>query len=85
MGEKKETIRTLASGEKVRHLPPDDRHPHGKMILVPGPCPVRRKLHHKLDEHKLRSAGLRAAHRRKLEHKQARMDAKGFPKEKRSC
>ena len=85
MGDNKETIRTLPSGEKVRHLPPDKRHPLGKMILIPGESPVRAKLNRKLPEHKLRADGLRAAHRRKLEFKQARMDKNSYPHEKRTC
>lgn len=85
MGEKQESIRTLPTGEKVRHFPPDKRHPLGKMVLIRTESPVRVKLNRKLSEHKLRADGLRAAHRRKLEFKHKLMDKKGFPHEKRSC
>ncbi len=35
MGKSKVTIRTLSSGEKVHHYPPDDDHPDGRMVLIP--------------------------------------------------
>lgn len=34
MGKTRVSVRTLPSGERVRHYPPDDEHPEGKMVLI---------------------------------------------------
>lgn len=35
MGKTKVTVRTLSSGERVHHYPPDEDHPDGRMVLIP--------------------------------------------------
>jgi hypothetical protein len=34
MGKSRVSIRTLSTGERVRHYPPDDYHPEGRMVLI---------------------------------------------------
>ena len=34
MGKFRVSIRTLSSGERVRHYPPDDYHPEGRLVLI---------------------------------------------------
>lgn len=44
MGNQRPSIRTLSDGYKVTHHPPDDKHPEGKMVLLPGQSRPRAKL-----------------------------------------
>lgn len=38
------TVRTLDSGEKVKHFLADERHPEGRKVLIPGASPLRERL-----------------------------------------
>lgn len=82
MGEKRASIRTLDSGEKVRHFPPDDQHPEGKMVLLRETSPLRDRLEAALEDNQRRHEALQAAHMERIETKKADQAAKGLPPEK---
>lgn len=81
MGSKRTSVRTLPSGEKVLHHPPDDAHPDGKMVLIPDSTAATQALED-LDEFNERHAELKQAHLDRIETKRAAQRAKGLPAEK---
>lgn len=82
MGQKRESTRTLPSGEKVRHHPPDKAHPEGKMVLIPGPSPLRERLAAAQEDNRARHQELLAQHEETISAKKADQEAKGLPPEK---
>lgn len=82
MGDKRVSIRTLPSGEKVQHHPPDHRHPDGMLVLIREGSALRDKLHHQRDEKRARHAEIHEGHRQRIVAKVAAQQAKGLPGEK---
>lgn len=35
MGMKRVSVKTLSDGTRVQHHPPDEKHPEGRMVLIP--------------------------------------------------
>lgn len=86
MGEKRESIRTLPSGERVRHFPADEDNPDGKMVLITDVSPMRERLEAEREEKSARHAELKKKHAAALAAKQAAMAAgDAVPPEKRFC
>lgn len=75
MGEKKVSIRTLDSGEQVRHEPPDEDHPDGKMTLIPGQSALRERLEDSAEDKRERLAELANRQRNRLRSKQESLKA----------
>lgn len=82
MGDKRISVRTLPSGERVFHHPPDAAHPEGKQVLIRGTSPLRERLHARHDEHRRRHHELHHAHTHRINHKRSAGAAKGLPSEK---
>lgn len=82
MGEKRVSVRTLPSGEKVLHHPPDDAHPDGKMVLIRDSNAATAALEATMDEFTERHDELKQAHFDRIETKKAAQRAKGLPAEK---
>jgi hypothetical protein len=79
MGDKKVTVRTLPSGEKVEH------HPNGDMHLIREGSPLRARLNANLDQDKEASQAMRDVRHQAIQDKKDRMDAGDpVPYEKRS-
>jgi hypothetical protein len=76
MGEKRTSVRTLPSGEKVVH------RPDGTMELIRGRSPLREKLAATRMEKKRRHGVIHARHLQRVEVKRLRQRAKGLPPEK---
>jgi len=78
------SVRTLPDGTKVRHHPPDKKHPDGMQSLVYDPqvSTLRNKLlaHHK--DHEKADKELRGHHRRRIDAKKKAQRNKGLPAEK---
>ena len=82
MGEKRVSIRTLDDGTTVRHFPPDDANPEGRMDLVRGPSPLREALVAVQDDSKARHQELKAAHDQRIAAKRKAQADKKLPPEK---
>ena len=82
MGEKRVSIRTLSDGTTVRHSPPDDLHPEGRMDLIRETSPLREELTARHDDNKTRHEELQAIHNERIARKKAIHAAKGLPPEK---
>ena len=83
MGDKRVSTRTLPSGEKVRHEPPDDAHPEGKMTLLSSPdTGLRQRLADALADNRDQAGQLKDAMIERIEAKRADQEAKGLPPEK---
>ena len=84
MGDKRVCIRTLPSGEKVRHEPPDDAHPEGKMTLMSSPqtSPLRQRLAEALATERSECDRIKQELFDRIEAKKAEQEAKGVPPEK---
>lgn len=82
MGDKRPSVRTLPSGEKVMHHPPCEEHPEGKLVLIRDCSPLRDKLDEMLGDHQERHDELKAIHGQRIAAKQAVQQAKGLPAEK---
>lgn len=82
MGEKRTSMRTLPSGERVMHEPPCDAHPDGKQTLIRDCSPLRDKLNDMHAEHRQRHGELKALHHERIAVKRAAQQAKGLPPEK---
>jgi len=82
MGEQRVSIRTLDDGTVVRHSPPDDEHPEGRMDLVTETSPLREELVGRRDDNKARQEELRALHAKRIADKKAAQAARGLPPEK---
>lgn len=82
MGDKKISIRTLPSGERVTHSPPDDLHPEGRMDLIADVSPLRDRLNAAREDHQARHAELKVTHTEAIALKKADQQAKGLPEEK---
>jgi hypothetical protein len=83
MGDKRVSIRTLPSGEKVRHYPPDEAHPEGKMMLTADtPSPLCERLDNAIPGCMTRQGEQQAALQARIAIKQAAEQAAGVPPEK---
>lgn len=82
MGEKRPSIRTLPSGERVTHHPADEVHPDGKMVLIRDGSPLKDRLDANLAENKRRHEELKASHADRVETKRADQQDKGLAPEK---
>lgn len=82
MGDKRVSIRTLDDGTVVRHSPPDDEHPDGRMDLVRESSPLRDELLNRRDDNKSRHEELKAIHEQRIAAKKAVQRDKGLPAEK---
>jgi hypothetical protein len=82
MGDKRVSIRTLPSGERVRHFPPDKEHPEGRMNLIQDTSPLRDKLDAAQEDNERRHQELQAVHRERIEAKKQRQQERGLPPEK---
>lgn len=82
MGEKRVSIRTLDDGTMVRHSPPDDEHPEGRMDLVTETSPLREELLVRRDDNKARHEELKAIHEQRIAARKAAQREKGLPAEK---
>jgi hypothetical protein len=82
MGDKKVTIRTLPSGERVYHHPPDRLHPEGRQVLIRERSPLRDRLDARQPIDKARHAELKAHHQGKAATKRNRALSRGMPPEK---
>jgi hypothetical protein len=76
MGEKRTSVRTLPSGEKVTH------NPDGSMYLIRDRSPLRERLAGKRDHKRHRHALIHQVHRQRIEFKQLRQSRKGLSSEK---
>lgn len=76
MGAKQVSIRTLPSGEKVRH------YPDGKQVLIRERSPLRDRLNARLPFAKARHAELKAKHQHRVAAKRSRALSRGMPPEK---
>lgn len=70
MGKTRVSVRTLPSGEKVHHYPPDEDHPEGKMVLIPQNA-VAAELDTRRDRQADAIRDLRTAHHAKVSIKKA--------------
>lgn len=82
MGDKRISTRTLPSGERVHHFPPDEQHPEGKMVLLRETSPLRDRLEAQLEDNQRRHEALQAVHMERIEAKKSDQAAKGLPPEK---
>ena len=82
MGEKRVSIRTLPSGERVRHSPPEAQHPQGRMYLIRDSSPLRDMLDAQLEQDKARHEELKAVHAERIAVKKQMQQAKGLSPEK---
>lgn len=82
MGEKRVSIRTLPSGERVNHFPPDERHPEGKQVLIRDGSPLKDRLIARRSHRKLRHGAIHQGHIDRIKVKVASQKAKGLPAEK---
>lgn len=83
MGDKRPSVRTLPSGERVMHHPPDEQHPEGMLTLIRDCSPLRERHEDRLSEHHHRHRELKATHRTRLRVKNTVQQANGVPAEKR--
>ena len=82
MGIKRVSIRTLPSGERVRHYPPCDKYPEGRMELIRDTSPLRERILARIDERKSRQAQRADRHADRVALKKERQQAKGLPSDK---
>jgi hypothetical protein len=82
MGNKRPSIRTLPDGYKVRHLPPDEAHPDGKMMMLGGQSPLTQRLDDAAPANLAAQQVLDKAMQARITVKQALQRAKGLPPEK---
>jgi hypothetical protein len=82
MGDKRPSIRTLDSGEKVTHFPADDAHPEGKMVLIRETSPLKDRLDAQLEENQRRHEAIKQDHLDRIAVKRADQQGKGLPPEK---
>lgn len=79
MGDKRPSIRTLPSGERVHHHPPDKHHPDGMMVLIRDRSALKDRHDERLSHHRERHAAIKAHHERRISFKKADQSAKGVP------
>jgi hypothetical protein len=82
VGDKRISIRTLPSGERVNHFPPDDRHPDGMLVLIRDHSALKDRLLAARPKRKLRHEAIHAGHIDRIKVKVANQKAKGLPPEK---
>lgn len=82
MGDKRPSVRTLETGEKVTHYPADDAHPDGKMVLLRDTSVLKERLEAELEEKQRRHEAIKQDHLDRVEVKRADQRAKGLPPEK---
>lgn len=82
MGDKRPSVRTLDSGEKVTHFPADDVHPDGKMVLIRETSPLKERLDAQLEENQRRHEAIKQDHLDRIAVKRADQQGKGLPPEK---
>lgn len=86
MGDKRVSIRTLPTGEKVKHHPPTDTHPEGRMVLIMETSPLKERLTAALADNQAAQKQLKERAAARLKAKQDRLDAHPkVPYEKRCC
>lgn len=86
MGDKRVSIRTLPSGVKVRHHPPTDTHPEGRMVLVRETSALKERLTAALADNLAAHDKLKERAAARLKAKQDRLNAyPAVPHEKRCC
>lgn len=84
MGKTRVTIRTLASGEKVYHYPPDEDFPEGRTVLVNSGSSLTAELDSRRDQNEEALRDLRVASQAKVEaKKEADAQHPAVPPEKR--
>jgi hypothetical protein len=83
VGDKRISIRTLPTGEKVEHHPSDHRHPDGKLVLIPGICPLKERHANMLGRHREHQRTLREGHQARALTKRELQRRGGIPAEKR--
>lgn len=69
MGMKKVTIRTLATGEQAYHYPPDEKHPKGRLVLVPGQSGLSEDLLERREDDDNALRDLHIDHTRRIQDK----------------
>lgn len=85
MGEKRISVRTLPDGTKVRHHPPDERHPDGKMVLVrQGPNGLQQHFREHEEEHRAAIEEMRQQHLAAVNRLRDLHEKGGLPPSKRS-
>lgn len=82
MGDKRVSVRTLPDGSKVHHHPPDDSHPEGKQVLIPGPSALKARLEAQLEDNERRHRQLQQRHVDAIDAKKARQRDRGLAPEK---
>lgn len=79
MGTKRISIRTLPDGSKVKHHPPDEQHPDGKLVLIRETSPLRDRLEAQMEDNERRHRQLKDRQARRLQAKKDRQQNKGRP------
>jgi hypothetical protein len=83
MGAKRVSVRTLPSGEKVTHYPPDDAHPEGKMVLLSAPeNNLRQRLADQLPTNRAECDRIKQELFDRIEVKRTAQEEHGVPPEK---
>jgi hypothetical protein len=82
MGNKRPSVRTLPSGERVTHYPPDPEHPKGKMVLLRENSSLRDTLNASATEDQAACNALWYAQQERIEAKQEAQKVAGLPPEK---
>jgi hypothetical protein len=82
MGNQRTSIRTLPDGYKVRHYPPDELHPEGMQVMLPGQSPLCERLNSSLSADMATQQDICYAMWDRVEAKQAAQRAAGLPPEK---
>lgn len=82
MGEKRVSIRTLPSGERVTDYPPSADYPSGHQELIRDRSALRERLDEHREAKQARHDAIHARHVEAIEAKKARQAAAGLPPEK---
>jgi hypothetical protein len=77
MGDKRISIRTLPTGEKVEH------HPDGRQVLIRDSSPLKVRHADMLGRHREHQRTLREGHQRRVDTKRELQRRGGIPAEKR--
>ena len=84
MGQTRVSVRTLASGEKVYHYPPDEQFPEGRTVLVNADSALAEELESRREDNEEALRDLRVINQAKVEAKKvAEADDPAVPPEKR--
>lgn len=83
MGNSRVSIRTLASGEKVYHYPPDEQYPEGRTVLI-GKSALAETVQQRIEENEEAVRDLKVINQAKVEvKKEAEAADPAVPPEKR--